>query len=266
MSDLTPEQQEAYLKARELARPKRIEKTLAALDHAANGAGLLDIRDVCRDAAATIRGLQHKLALERAVAGSDGQERILLLIAENKRLRNIVRGLAALGPLAALDGGQMLCWACGVVTPVTGPPFRDGVELAPSEVISHAHRDDTVAHLPACPWLLAATYESATELDPEVTAETRHAQQHRDEAAEMELADGRAQREPEPQYVPLDEAVARLDMSQRLVVRLIADDELTVQVRVSDIERLLAVRGKIGAGLDGVEMPERGPRQNHSDG
>lgn len=65
----------------------------------------------------------------------------------------------------------------------------------------------------------------------------------------------RAAPETDVPYVPLAGAADRLGMSGRLVLCLIADDELTVQVRSSDVERLLAVRAKIAAGLDGVTEP-----------
>lgn len=92
----------------------------------------------------------------------EGRERVLLLIAEAKRLRALVRGLAALDPLAALEGGVLLCWTCGVNTPVETACYRDGVGLTAEEVVVHRHHDDQeAAHLPTCVWLLAATYPPA---------------------------------------------------------------------------------------------------------
>lgn len=73
MSDLTPEQQAAYLRARALTRPDGIEQTLADLDRASDETPSLgrSFDRLCRDAATTIRSLQDQLARDRALGRMD---------------------------------------------------------------------------------------------------------------------------------------------------------------------------------------------------
>lgn len=87
MSDLAPEQQAAYLRARELIRPEAIQQTLAGLKRAADGEGPVDLRRLCEDVAITIRSLQYRLQLERALARpADRIEEFAGLIEDCQRL------------------------------------------------------------------------------------------------------------------------------------------------------------------------------------
>lgn len=183
---------------------------------------------------------------------AEHRERILLLLAEAKSLRSVVRGLAATEPLAALDGGQLLCWACSVVTSTAGTYHQDGVDLAADEVVTHTHRDDHVAHLPTCAWYLAATYEPGTGKD--AVDDARRDRLGPAIAGVVDPGAGDSASVGDVRhYVPLEEAAVRLGLSETLVARLWWNGDLAIGILSTDLERLLAERARLDAALSRVE-------------
>lgn len=68
MSDVTPEQKAAYLRARQATLPEGVKNTLEELDKlAADTSQPRDLRDTCSAAALMIRHYKHQSELKEAL-------------------------------------------------------------------------------------------------------------------------------------------------------------------------------------------------------